>query len=155
MSRFDLTPLEMGVAALQLIRDARDYYAEHGRYPLWPEGPDSYNEQCFDDWAADLSEMAVEPRTAAIWVEELQRLRVFRAPPHPMALQVISRAPSYRTARLPYRALAGYSAGVSTVLSGHQAVREDCTLRWLYYRAGAPQRPAGRPSLPRWAKQDD
>ena len=43
--------------ALRKIMDARDHYAEHGCYPAWPDGPTQ--DQCFDDWAADLASRAL------------------------------------------------------------------------------------------------
>ena len=43
--------------ALKLIRNARDYFAEHGEYQ--PDaGPDGVHQQ-FDDWAADLADRAL------------------------------------------------------------------------------------------------
>lgn len=44
------------LAALRLIRDARDYNAEHGQYPAGSLGED----QEFDDWAADVAQTAIE-----------------------------------------------------------------------------------------------
>ena len=46
------------LAALTHIINARDHYAEHNEYPLHPLGPN--NDQCFDDWAADLAERALD-----------------------------------------------------------------------------------------------
>ena len=43
------------LAACEGIRDARDYNAEYGYYP---PGMLS-NDQCFDDWAADVADNAV------------------------------------------------------------------------------------------------
>lgn len=37
---------------LRTIVDARDYHAEHGRYPEYPLGPAP--DQSFDDWASDI-----------------------------------------------------------------------------------------------------
>jgi len=45
-------------AALTHIINARDHYAEHNEYPSHPLGPN--NDQCFDDWAADLAERALD-----------------------------------------------------------------------------------------------
>lgn len=42
--------------ALKKIRDARDYCAEHGKYPEGTVGEG----QEFDDWAADIAESAIE-----------------------------------------------------------------------------------------------
>lgn len=41
--------------ALRKIHDARDYCAEHGKYPEGTVG----DGQSFDDWAADLAEVAM------------------------------------------------------------------------------------------------
>lgn len=41
--------------ALEAIRDARDYHAEHGVYP-----PGMGVDQCFDDWAADIASTVLE-----------------------------------------------------------------------------------------------
>lgn len=43
------------LAALKAIRDTRDYFAEHNKYPPNTIGKD----QCFDDWAADLAAAAI------------------------------------------------------------------------------------------------
>jgi hypothetical protein len=54
-----LTSLERELlAALTHIINARDHYAEHNEYPPHPLGPN--NDQCFDDWAADLAERALD-----------------------------------------------------------------------------------------------
>jgi hypothetical protein len=44
-------------AALHIIVNARDYHADTGDYPSYPYGP--RKGQCFDDWAADLAEVAI------------------------------------------------------------------------------------------------
>jgi hypothetical protein len=43
------------LSALKEIRDARDYCAEHGKYPENTLAPD----QEFDDWAADVAAAAI------------------------------------------------------------------------------------------------
>ena len=43
------------VTALTTIMAARDYHAEQGQYPEGTLQPD----QCFDDWAADVSDKAL------------------------------------------------------------------------------------------------
>lgn len=47
--------------ALRRIRNARDYCAEHGRYPAGTVGAD----QAFDDWAADLADSALSGKDTA------------------------------------------------------------------------------------------
>lgn len=47
--------VQLGVA-LQRIREARDFHAEHGRYPVGVATGD----KCFDDWAADLADEALK-----------------------------------------------------------------------------------------------
>jgi len=44
--------------ALRKIIHARDYRADHAKYPVPPNGPDR-NTQGFDDWAADLASQAL------------------------------------------------------------------------------------------------
>ena len=41
---------------LQMIRNARDFHAEHGMYP---DGCMDFD-QCFDDWAADIAETTLQ-----------------------------------------------------------------------------------------------
>ena len=43
---------------LKIIRDARDYCAEHGEHPEMKIGDTVY--QCFDDWAADLADTVLK-----------------------------------------------------------------------------------------------
>ena len=40
---------------LRCIIGVRDYHAEHGEYPTNLEA-----DQCFDDWAADMAQQALE-----------------------------------------------------------------------------------------------
>jgi hypothetical protein len=42
---------------LRKIMIARDHNADLGSYPDWPDGPTQ--DQCFDDWAADLASRAL------------------------------------------------------------------------------------------------
>lgn len=49
-------PGTLALLALREIVRARDYYAEHGIYP--PGTVDREN-QCFDDWAADLADVVL------------------------------------------------------------------------------------------------
>jgi hypothetical protein len=51
-----VTPMNQKVAALERIKWARDYCAEHGEYPPGLFGKD----QQFDDWAADVAERALK-----------------------------------------------------------------------------------------------
>lgn len=44
--------------ALEKIRDARDYHAEHGKYPKGT----LKRSQSFDDWAADVAEQALKEK---------------------------------------------------------------------------------------------
>jgi len=53
------------VTALLAIRSARDYHAEHGKYPAGTLQSD----QCFDDWAADVAGEAL--RTYEMTTEEV------------------------------------------------------------------------------------
>lgn len=46
------------LAALKRIRDVRDCLAEHGRYPASGDGPNI--DQDFDDWAADVANVAID-----------------------------------------------------------------------------------------------
>lgn len=48
--------------ALQRIIQARDIHAECGEYPAYPNGPRE-EDQCFDDWAADVCEEALKGET--------------------------------------------------------------------------------------------
>ncbi len=48
------------LAALEAIRDARDYCAEHGHYP---ESTGIGEERWFDDWAADIAQGAINKAT--------------------------------------------------------------------------------------------
>lgn len=47
------------ICALERIRDARDFCADHGGYPDPPAGPDTRT-QSFDDWAADVAGAALD-----------------------------------------------------------------------------------------------
>lgn len=51
-----VSPSDPQVAALERIKWARDYCAEHGEYPDGTVGKD----QQFDDWAADVAEKALK-----------------------------------------------------------------------------------------------
>ena len=58
------------VEALKQILAARDFNAEHGRYP-----PGSLNaDQAFDDWAADLASSALAGISTAHWRDRFERL---------------------------------------------------------------------------------
>jgi hypothetical protein len=46
--------------ALRRIRDARDYHADHGRYP--PQ----FGIVCFDDWAADIADTVLNAALAKV-----------------------------------------------------------------------------------------
>ena len=51
--------LERAQDALCKIIRAREHHAEHGKYPLPPEGPDP-SSQSFDDWAADVANQGLQ-----------------------------------------------------------------------------------------------
>jgi len=49
---------------LHSVSEARDLHAETGKYPPFPDGPG--DDQGFDDWAADQTEIALQLLTGLV-----------------------------------------------------------------------------------------
>ena len=52
------TVIECFTKAMRKIAKARDVNGECGEYPKYPDGPN--DDQCFDDWAADVADEALQ-----------------------------------------------------------------------------------------------